>query len=92
MAQGRTRQDLETDEMLRYAITHLVELIGESASQVPAEVQQQYPGIPWPKVVNMRHRLIHGYDFVDCDILWDTVIKNLPPLLAELDKILGEER
>jgi uncharacterized protein with HEPN domain len=46
------------------------------------------PQIPWPKIISMRNRLIHGYDSIDYDILWDAITKNLPLLLAEIDKIL----
>ncbi len=90
MIEGQTRDDLNSDEKLRLALTHLVELVGEAASQVPVEVQSQHPEIPWPKVVSMRHRLIHGYDFVDYDILWNTITQSLPGLIAELERILEE--
>ena len=40
-------------------------------------------------MVSMRNRLIHGYDFVDIDILWDTLRVNLPALLPQLEEILG---
>jgi uncharacterized protein with HEPN domain len=43
---------------------------------------------PWLQIVGMRHRLIHGYDAVDLDVLWDTIIDDLPPLIDELEKIL----
>ena len=59
MVDGQRREDLEDDEKLRFALTHLVELIGEAASQVPPEIQQRYPEIPWQKVISMRHRLIN---------------------------------
>jgi len=91
MVEGQTRGDLDSDEKLRLALTHLVELIGEAASQVPAGVQAGYPQIPWPKVIGTRHRLIHGYDSVDYDILWDTVTGSLPGLIGTLNQILGEE-
>lgn len=91
MVEGQTRDDLDGDEKLRLALTHLVELIGEAARQVPAEVQARYPEIPWPKVIGMRHRLIHGYDFVDYDILWDTITGSLPGLVETLDRILDED-
>jgi uncharacterized protein with HEPN domain len=39
-------------------------------------------------MVRLLHRLIHGYDFVDYDILWDAITINIPQLLIELDKIL----
>ena len=41
----------------------------------------------WPKVVGMRNRLIHGYDFVDYAILWDTITEDFPPLTIELEKL-----
>jgi len=51
----------------------------------------QYPHIPWWQVVNLRNRLIHGYYEVDFDILWQIVIQDLPPLIAELEKIVPPE-
>lgn len=59
MIEGQTRDDLNSDEKLRLALTHLVELVGEAASQVPVKVQSQHPEIPWPKVVSKRHRTLH---------------------------------
>ncbi|MBI2357942.1 MAG: DUF86 domain-containing protein [Deltaproteobacteria bacterium] len=59
-------------------MTHLVELVGEAAGQIPRATQKRYRDIPWPKIVSMRNRLIHGYDFVDYDILWDTITQDLP--------------
>jgi len=91
MIEGQTRDDLDSDEKLRLALTHLVELVGEAASKVPVEVQSQYSEIPWPKVISMRHRLIHGYDFVDYDILWNTIKQSLPGLIDKLNLILGVE-
>jgi uncharacterized protein with HEPN domain len=91
MVEGQMRDDLDGDEKLRLALTHLVELVGEAASQVPAEVQERYPEIPWPKVIGMRHRLVHGYDFVDYDILWNTITESLPGLINTLNRILGED-
>ncbi len=88
MARGQTRNDLDRDEKLLFALTHLVELIGEAAGRVPAEIQRAHPHVPWAKITGMRNRLIHGYDSVDCDILWQTVTGSLPALLAELDAIL----
>jgi uncharacterized protein with HEPN domain len=91
MVEGQTRASLDSDEKLRLALTHLVELVGEAAGHVPAEIQAQYPEIPWPQAISMRHRLIHGYDFVDYDILWDTITQSLPGLIETLDRILGEK-
>ena len=88
LTEGKSKEDLEKDEVLRLAVTHLVELIGEAASKIPVEVQSEHSHIPWPQIVGMRNRLIHGYDFVDMDILWEALQSNVPHLLTELDTIL----
>lgn len=88
MAKDRDRSDLDNNDMLSLALARLVELVGEAANQVEAETRARYPEIPWPKIIGMRHRLIHEYDKMDQDILWDTIKHDLPVLIAELDKIL----
>jgi uncharacterized protein with HEPN domain len=87
-AAGKEKADLEADEVFCLAMTRLIELIGEAASKYPKELQNRYPQIPWPKIISMRNRLIHGYDFVDYDILWDAITINIPQLLNELESIL----
>ena len=88
MAAGRKRQDLDSDRMLQLSLTHLVEIIGEAAGHIGEETCQRNPSIPWPRVVGMRNRLIHGYDTVDLDVLWDTVVDDLPGLVIALEGVL----
>jgi len=92
LVEGKTRDDLEKDEVLCLALTRLVELVGEAASQIPPEYQKKNPQVPWPKIVHMRHRLIHGYDSIDLDILWNAVTTNIPLILDELDRLISEEK
>jgi uncharacterized protein with HEPN domain len=84
LAAGKTRADLDSDRMLNLSLTRLLEIIGEAATRVTAETRKNYPQIPWLAIVGMRNRLIHGYDQVDFDVLWDVVQNDLPPLLTEL--------
>lgn len=88
--QGRTRADLDTDDMLRFALTRAVEIIGEAANKVSIDARTQIPGIAWAVIVGMRNRLVHAYFAVDSDILWTTVSERLPPLLRELHLILSK--
>jgi len=55
--------------------------------EIPKGMQDKYPAIPWADVVGMRNKLIHGYDTVDLDILWDTVTNELPALVEALEKL-----
>jgi len=91
MVRGRKRTDLESDRMLQLALTHLVEIVGEAASRVSISTRETYRQIPWPDIVGMRNRLVHGYDIVDLDLLWDTVETDLPPLIEQLQRIVDEE-
>jgi uncharacterized protein with HEPN domain len=69
MASGRTRRELDSDRQLNLPLVRLLEIIGEAAGHVPAEERIRHPDIPWPEIVGLRNRLIHGYDSVDFDIL-----------------------
>ncbi len=91
LTSGQTRNDLEEQRLLQLALVRLVEIVGEAAGRVSKETQELHPEIPWPQIVSMRNRLIHGYDFVDHDILWKTVEEDLPPLIEMLVEILNVE-
>ena len=88
LIEGKERADLGRERMLELSLIRLIEVVGEAAARVSAEGQNKYVSIPWPQVVGMRNRLIHGYDQVDLNILWDTIEIDLPPLVTALEKIL----
>lgn len=66
------------------------EVMGEAARNVPEDVRQRYGGVPWSDVSEMRNVLIHEYIGVDLAIVWETIKSDLPPLVAELERILRE--
>ena len=88
MARGRTRAELDSDRQLNLSLVRLLEIVGEAAGRVPLEERASHPDIPWPEIVGLRNRLIHGYDSVDFDILWQIVSDDLPPLIAALEGAL----
>jgi len=87
-AAGRTRSDLDRDEMLVFALARAVEIVGEAATKVSEETRSQLSQVPWSTIVGMRNRLIHAYFDIDLNILWNTVTKALPPLLADLRPVV----
>ena len=88
--QGRTRTDLDHDEMLALALVRLVEILGEAAKNVSQATKDQSPNIPWRQMAGTRDRLTHAYFEVNLDIIWDIVTTDLPPLLEILQMYLGE--
>ena len=69
--------------------SHLLMIIGEAASKVTKETQVANPEIPWPRIISMRNRIIHGYGEVDRDKVWDAASNWLAPLIAALDHLLS---
>jgi uncharacterized protein with HEPN domain len=90
-AEGKGRSDLDENPMLMFALIRAVEVIGEAASKISRNSQQRFSEIPWPRIVGIRHRLIHGYDDINLDILWETVTVALPPLIQALERIIASE-
>jgi uncharacterized protein with HEPN domain len=91
IAKGKTRDALESDEMLSLSLVKCIEIVGEAANQITKERQNELAQIPWSEVVGMRHRLIHAYFQINFDIVWDTVTRNFPALIVELKKIGVDE-
>ena len=87
---GRQRDDLDRERVLSLALVQLMQIIGEAASRVSEERRQQQPAIPWSPIVALRNRLIHGYDEIDFDILWQILTTDLPPLIQVLDRLLAK--
>ena len=81
---GRTREDLDADELLAFGLTRAVMIIGEAAARITPAGRAELPEVPWNQIVGMRNRLVHAYFDVDLTILWETVAEALPDLLAKL--------
>ena len=91
LVSGRTRADYDNDEALRLALTHLLQVIGEAARRVAPESRATCPVVPWAAIIGMRHRVVHDYMFVNEGVVWETVIQDLPALIAALEPLLPPE-
>ena len=89
-AAGGSRSDLAGNRVLALALIKCIEIIGEAAARVSAETQASYPQIPWIDIVGMRNRLVHVYFDIDLDRLHDTIVGDLPELIAVLSTVVRE--
>ena len=88
---GMSFGDFIRNEKTIDAVLRNLEIIGEAAKNVPEEIRQKYPQIPWKEIAGMRDRLIHAYFGVDLEIVWQTIVSDLPKLEFELIKIIKKE-
>ena len=91
IAQGYSRLELDSNEMLRLALIKAVETIGEAASRVPEDLRSRYSDIPWRETRDLRNRLVHEYDRINLDTLWDIIQSHIPPLIEQLDDLISKE-
>jgi len=78
------------NDMLLSAVIRKFEIIGEAIKKVPVSIREKYNNIPWKNIAGSRDRLIHNYDDIDYEILWDTVINDIPQLKSDIEKIIKE--
>jgi uncharacterized protein with HEPN domain len=86
--QSLSREAYDTDENLRLALIHLIQVIGEAARQVSRGFTDAHPEVPWTNIIGMRHKVVHDYLGVDEDIVWQVVTEDLPKLAAALEPLV----
>ncbi len=79
----------QNDLRTKRAVERNIEIIGEAMSRILKE-DNHIQISNSRKIVDVRNRIIHGYDSVSDDVIWGIVIKNLPVLQKEVEDLLGE--
>ena len=80
--------EFKADFRTNFAVVRALEIVGEAAKRLPASLREEYPAIPWRGMAGMRDRIIHGYDTVDLQIVWDVVKKDMPSIKPQMQQIL----
>jgi len=84
--------EFSRDERTNLAVRHALQIVGEAASRISAKGRAEFWGVPWDKVVGMRHHLVHGYRQLRAEIVVRTVRESLPELIAALKDALKDQR
>ena len=90
LLEGVTFEQFEADFRTNFAVVRALEIVGEATKRLPDSLRQQYPDIPWRGMAGMRGRIIHAYDTVDLEIVWDVVKKDIPEIKPRIQKILSD--
>ena len=89
---GRTLPDYENDLMLRSACERQFEIIGEAMTRL----RDQHPDVfvnvkDGQAIIAFRHRLIHGYDSINPEIVWDVIAHELAELERVAQRLLNQD-
>lgn len=79
------------DVKTQSAVLHQLLILGEAVKRLSDAFRSAQPGLPWRMMAGMRDKLIHEYDSVDLDEVWQTVNVDLPELVAALGPHIPQE-
>ena len=81
---GMDQTGFVADRRTYYATLHSLQLIGEAATHVPAEMRDTHSEVRWREIIGTRNRIVHAYLGIDDDVVWDIIRTDIPKLLAQL--------
>ena len=79
------------DKRTQWAVYSQIIVVGEAARRISREFQDQHSGIPWAEMTGMRHKLVHDYDEIDWELVWDTVRVDFPKLKNAIEPLIPQE-
>ena len=74
------------------AVIRNFEIIGEASKNLPDEVKEQYPEVPWNEMYLLRNKVSHEYFGIDYDIIWDIAHNHLPFNELQIKEIYRKEK
>jgi len=89
--ENRSREDLENDSLLAFALTRAIEILGEAASRIAPDTRRSLAEIPWVPIIGMRNRVVHAYFDINLNVIWKTATEEIPKLLPLLRTALNDD-
>ncbi|MDP2320547.1 MAG: DUF86 domain-containing protein [Acidobacteriota bacterium] len=86
-----TEDQFLANTMLQSAVLHQMTVLGEAAKRVAPDFRTAHPGIDWPAMAGLRNRIVHDYDHISIDKVWNIVRAEVPELLRTLEQIVPAE-
>jgi uncharacterized protein with HEPN domain len=88
---GLDRESFLRDRKTQSAVLHQILILGEAAKRVSKTYRDQHPDIPWRQMAGMRDVLIHAYESVDLDEVWNTANEEVPQLLRKIEPLIPKK-
>ncbi|MHB1601357.1 MAG: HepT-like ribonuclease domain-containing protein [bacterium] len=90
-----TYEEFLKDNKTIDAAIRTIEVVGEAATKIKnmpnsSDIFEKYNYVDWKEAVRMRNRIIHGYEDIDLEIVWNTVKTDFPKLKNNIEKVIKE--
>jgi uncharacterized protein with HEPN domain len=87
---GRTFDDYMREEMVRFSVERVVQVVGEAAWKLSKEFKSSDPETPWGLIEGQRHRLVHDYPIIEPERIWNVATIHIPVLIPQIEQILAQ--
>jgi uncharacterized protein with HEPN domain len=88
---GLDKDELLDDRLLQSSVLYQLVVLGEGVRRLSDAFRQANGEMPWRQIAGMRDHVVHGYDAVDLEEVWNTLKRDIPPLIAWLESHLAIE-
>jgi uncharacterized protein with HEPN domain len=85
---SKRMEEFVADIQCQDAVIRRLEMIGEASRRISHETREAYSELPWTAMIQMRNLLIHQYDGIDIQIVYETAVSDLPSLIESIEKIV----
>jgi len=86
---GLDEQSFQADLKTQLAVLYELTVLGEAVKRLSLEFRDRHPNVPWRSMAGMRDKLVHDYDQVDAQRIWEVVTTNIPELLTQITPLLS---
>ena len=90
--QGYDKRTFIYDVKTQSAVLHQLAIIGEATKRLSEPFRLAHPDIPWKLISGMRDHLVHAYDAVDLEEVWQVVTRDLPNLVKQIEPLLPSDK
>jgi uncharacterized protein with HEPN domain len=87
-AQGSDKAGFLSDVKTQSAVMHQLLVMGEAVKRLSDQFLEAHSEVPWSQAARMRDKLIHGYDVIDLEEVWQTATTDVPEFLSAVEPFL----
>lgn len=84
---GMDRVAFENDLKTQSAVLYQISVLGEAMRRISPEFREVHPEIPYVQIIGMRNKLVHDYDGINIEVVWQVIQKDIPELISLLVRI-----